>query len=89
MEFPEVLYVRERPYECYPLSDPPIHLVGEKNIDLQVPDNNKETIVAIYQLVRVDKYQKLTTRTSVVKRVQGENNEENSKKHSSIFTFSR
>lgn len=66
MEFPQVLYVSEEPvYDQYVTRDIK-HLVGSGWLDSRVPDNSEETVVATYQLVAVDKYKKLTTKTSTV-----------------------
>jgi hypothetical protein len=66
-EFPETLYVTEQ--HQYRYIGLPKVLIGKASLDSQVPDNDRETTVAVYQLVRVEKYQKITTKTSVIKRV--------------------
>jgi hypothetical protein len=65
-EYPDTLYVVEE--HCYPIYDIK-HLVGKHTLESAVPDNNVENEVAIYQLVRVEKYKKITTRTSIVEKV--------------------
>jgi len=66
MEYPDTLYVVEE--STYPYCGFK-HLAGKHTLESAVPDNEKENVVAIYQLVRVEKYKKITTRTSIVEKV--------------------
>lgn len=68
-EFPKTLFVR---YECmpYPMNDF-TQLVGYAELEMAVPDNEKENPVAIYQLVSIDNYKKVVTRTSKIEKVKG------------------
>jgi hypothetical protein len=69
-KFPSRLYVTEEPvYLGYPTTPELRHLVGTGHLESAVPDNNKEKIVAVYELIRVEKYKKTVTRTSVVEKV--------------------
>lgn len=70
-EFPTRLYVTEEPIylgfsSC---SNPPKQLVGSGHLESVIPDNDKEKTVAVYELIRVEKYKKTVTRTSVVEKV--------------------
>jgi len=69
MEYPKILYVTEEPvYDYY--NFPEIkHLVGSEFLDSRVSDNGREHVVGVYHLVAVEKYRKITTRTSTVEKI--------------------
>lgn len=66
-KFPNRLYVAEKD-RGWPMSGLK-YLEGTGHLESLVPDNNEETTVAVYELVRVEKYKKLVTRTEVVEKV--------------------
>jgi len=64
--YPKTLYVRED--NLYPYTGVKF-LIGRKDLEATVRDNNEENVVAVYQLVSVNKYKKTVTKTSVVEQV--------------------
>lgn len=66
-EFPNRLYVAEK-HRDFPLQELKF-LEGSGHVEYLVPDNNREITVAVYELIRVEKYKKITTVTSVVEKV--------------------
>lgn len=67
MKYPETLYVVDEnmSYPFHELSN----LVGKETLESAVPDNNKENVVAVYQLVKIEKYKKTVTKTSTIEKV--------------------
>lgn len=69
-KFPKTLFVA-REYTYPYVSPDSTQMVGHEALESAVTDNDKGNEVAIYQLVSVDNYKKLVTRTSVLEKVDG------------------
>ena len=61
-KYPHRLYVTEKS-EMYPMHELK-YLRGEKDLESAVTE--EETVVAVYELVRIEKYKKIVSRTEII-----------------------
>ena len=65
---PQTLYVVETNM-YYPFQEC-TYLEGKETLESAVRDNGEEQVVGVYQLVRVEKYKKVVTKTAVLEKVE-------------------